>query len=135
MLFAGDKLLEAPLPCFEALLANDRDWTEFDEEGYVKPNFVPKEGKTEPLWGYFSCLGHSWEPTWCQALSQEPLGLPKPEFSMILYPLFRHLGMFFNCFLDISSIMAVVIRLHDLPHRWPLTVLLQRSALPSNSAG
>ena len=38
------------------------------------PNLAPEEGKAKPLFASYSCLGHLWEPTWCQDLSQEALG-------------------------------------------------------------
>ena len=38
------------------------------------PNLAPEEWKAKALFAIFSCLGHPWEPTWCQDLPQEALG-------------------------------------------------------------
>ena len=64
------------------------------------------EGKAKALLASFSCLRHSWGPTWCQDLSQEPLGLPKPGFLIILYAFFTHFCMFFYSFSISFSIMG-----------------------------
>ena len=37
-------------------------------------NLAPEEGNPKAFFASFSCLGHPWEPTWCQDLSQEALG-------------------------------------------------------------
>ena len=37
------------------------------------PNLAPEEGNPKALFGTFSCLGHPWEPTWYQDLSQDAL--------------------------------------------------------------
>ena len=38
------------------------------------PNLAPEEGKAKAVFASYSCLGHLWEPTWCQDLSQDALG-------------------------------------------------------------